>query len=241
MNQLFHHKELGTITVCKSSRARQYRLSLKPDGTLTLTIPREGSMDRALKFAEQKKEWIDKARIKTELFAGETSRFSVPSSLQFGHIHISVAGHPGISFRLKKLAGSSSYIILCPEGPEGETEEFQDKLRKITTEIFRKEARVTLPERLALLSRHHNLPFLEAKVKKMSTRWGSCSARNNIHLNIHLVRLPQELCDYVLLHELTHTRHKHHGPSFHEHLNKLTGGRSKELSKALKQYHPDRF
>lgn len=240
MQQLIQHIKLGTLFVCKSTRARQYRLSLKPDGALTLTIPRGGSLERALKFAEEKKDWIGKARKKTEQFAGNISRFSVPSFLQFTNIYINLMASGGHTFRVREQ-DSCYYTIYCPGEADTTTTEFQDKIRQIITGIFRSEAITILPERLAVLSEQHHLPFRNVSVKKMSSRWGSCSQYNDIHLNVHLTRLPQRLSDYTLLHELAHTRHKHHGPSFHEYLNKLTDGHSKELSKELKQYHPDRF
>ena len=53
-------------------------------------------------------------------------------------------------------------------------------------------------------------------IKNNSSNWGSCSASNNINLNLNIVRLPKALQDYVLLHELCHLRHHDHGPGFHQ-------------------------
>ena len=67
-------------------------------------------------------------------------------------------------------------------------------------------------------------------VKHNSTNWGSCSARGNINLNLNLVRLPEPVCDYVLLHELAHLRHPDHGPGFHALLEKLCSDNMKRLA-----------
>ncbi|MHC4325449.1 MAG: M48 metallopeptidase family protein, partial [Planctomycetota bacterium] len=64
----------------------------------------------------------------------------------------------------------------------------------------------------------------------------SCSAKNNISLNINLARLPDELRDYVILHELVHTRIKNHSKKFWAELDKVIGGGAKELSKKLRKY-----
>lgn len=48
----------------------------------------------------------------------------------------------------------------------------------------------------------------------MRSRWGSCSAKGRIALNTHLVKLADPLIEYVIVHELCHLRHLHHGPAF---------------------------
>ena len=68
----------------------------------------------------------------------------------------------------------------------------------------------------------------------MKSRWGSCTVKNGINLNSWLLMLPDYLSDYVILHELAHTRYRDHGPRFWEYLDVLTEGRSKELRKELR-------
>lgn len=58
-------------------------------------------------------------------------------------------------------------------------------------------------------------------IKHNSSNWGSCSRAGNINLNLNLIRLPEPLCDYVLLHELCHLKEPNHGPRFHALLERL--------------------
>jgi predicted metal-dependent hydrolase len=74
-------------------------------------------------------------------------------------------------------------------------------------------------------------------VRSQKTRWGSCSFNNNISLNVKLTRLPQELIDYVILHELAHTRIKNHGREFWKMLDGLIGD-AKKLDRRLREYQP---
>ena len=90
--------------------------------------------------------------------------------------------------------------------------------------------------RLDYFSDKYNLPYRRAAFRCQKTRWGSCSAKNNISLNVNIAFLPKELQDYILLHELCHIRHKNHSKKFWSELDKYVGGRSKELRRELKQH-----
>ena len=82
-------------------------------------------------------------------------------------------------------------------------------------EQLRKDAKAQLPGRLAELAARYGFSYNRVAIKHNSTNWGSCSARNNINLNLNIMRLPGVLQDYILLHELCHLRHHDHGHAFH--------------------------
>ena len=105
---------------------------------------------------------------------------------------------------------------------------------------LRRRAKSELPQRLDHLASRYGFVYNRVALKHNATNWGSCSTKNNINLNINIVRLPLVLQDYILLHELCHLRHHDHGDGFHlllEHL--LTDnlmkwlGEEDELSKVL--------
>lgn len=78
----------------------------------------------------------------------------------------------------------------------------------------RKKAKQVLPKKLCEVANKYGYKYNKLSLKLMKTRWGSCSYRNNINLNISLVTLEDELIEYVLLHELVHTVEKNHSSSF---------------------------
>lgn len=92
-----------------------------------------------------------------------------------------------------------------------------------------------LVRRLNELSQQHGFTFNKVAIRNQKTRWGSCSEKNNISLNINLVCLPNELMDYILLHELVHTRIKNHSKQFWDELDRVTGN-AKKLDGQLKKY-----
>ena len=102
--------------------------------------------------------------------------------------------------------------------------------------IDRQAARRRLVDRLNYLAVKYDFQYNRVFIKNQKTRWGSCSGKNNINLNVNLVRLPDELIDYTILHELVHTRIKNHGHRFWAQLDRLLGD-ARKLDRALNEYN----
>ena len=91
-----------------------------------------------------------------------------------------------------------------------------------------------LTDRLYQLAGIHGFTCNRVTVRQQKTRWGSCSPKNTISLNVKLALLPEELCDYVILHELVHTRIHNHGKKFWAELDKYVPD-SKAIAKRLRK------
>lgn len=90
----------------------------------------------------------------------------------------------------------------------------QQRARDEQNRLLRKKARDFLPYRLAYLAKLHGYEYTKVKLAHQGTRWGSCTTGGVISLNIELMRLPEELRDHVLLHELAHLKHPNHSAEF---------------------------
>jgi len=102
-------------------------------------------------------------------------------------------------------------------------------------DIDQQEAEKVLAQKLEKWAKKHCFTYNRLFIRNQKTRWGSCSPKNNISLNMKLVRLPERLMDYVILHELVHTRVKNHGLKFYIEMDRLVSNR-KDLDKKLKGY-----
>ena len=102
-------------------------------------------------------------------------------------------------------------------------------------DIERAEARRRLTERLKQLAEKHGFTCNRVFVRNQKTRWGSCSCKGNISLNMKLVKLPGELMDYVILHELVHTRFMNHSSDFWAELDRLVVDR-RGMRSRLREY-----
>ena len=100
---------------------------------------------------------------------------------------------------------------------------------------LRAEAKAYLPARLRELADLNGFRFNQVRIKHNVSNWGSCSVKGNINLNLNLMRLPEELRDYVMLHELCHLKHLNHGPQFHALLESVCP-EHRRLQRQLKDY-----
>jgi hypothetical protein len=141
-----------------------------------------------------------------------------------------------VSFRAAKafVAHKREWIIKQQERMrrlEAEHEEFQRNRVRIDKRV----ARQMLVERLEHLSLKYGFSYNRVYIRNQKTLWGSCSHKNNISLNIRLAELPEELSDYVIIHELVHTRVKSHCQRFWDELHRYVPD-AKGVDKELRKY-----
>lgn len=103
-------------------------------------------------------------------------------------------------------------------------------------EALREQAKEQLPKRVAQLADRFGFSYGRITIRAARSKWGCCTSQNNLSLSLFLVTLPEELQDYVIIHELCHTVHHNHSPKFHALVNRYVGGREKELNQALRKY-----
>ena len=102
-------------------------------------------------------------------------------------------------------------------------------------ERLRIQAKAALPPRLAELAALHGFTYNNVRIKHNVSNWGSCSELGNINLNLNLMRVPEHLRDYVMLHELCHLRYMNHGTEFHALLEEVCPDH-RALARELKGY-----
>ncbi len=102
-------------------------------------------------------------------------------------------------------------------------------------ERLRREAREQLPPRVEALAAQHGFRYGRVSIRASRTRWGSCSARNDLALSLFLITLPAHLRDFVILHELCHTVHHNHSAAFHALLDRCVEGCEAPLRRDLRE------
>ncbi len=231
------HPVAGPVTVCVSRRSRRISISVRPPGSVRLSMPLGVPMAEALAFLDSKAGWVVKA---VERIALRTPAPPPPVEMPFStRSHdLQLLPSPVDTITVKVTHGGSrgKITVIYPLDIHPSAAGVQAAIKKGVEEAWRAEAKALLPARTAELAATHGLKFRSVAVRNTRSRWGSCSGRDDISLSIRLMMLPDELVDYIILHELCHTRHKNHGAKFHETLDKLTAGRHATLRREMKRY-----
>ena len=94
------------------------------------------------------------------------------------------------------------------------------KMSEQELKLLRKRAKEYLPERTRFLAQKYGFTIGRIALRNQKTRFGSCSYKNNINLNINLMNYDYDVIDYVIIHELVHTRVKNHSKDFWNEVEK---------------------
>jgi len=202
-------EHVGQVSFTINERSRRIRLSVKSDGEIVVSMPSSVLYRDAIRFAESKTDWIVKQQ--SRIRAGLTL-FAPESCFKTRFHKLTIT--KGNTDKVYNRVGNGIIQIFIPERVDHEQPKVQEFIKSTLIDVMRWEAKVYLPKRLKELADKHGFKYQNVSIKNASTRWGSCSAINNINLNLHLMRIPEHLIDYVLLHELAHTVVKNHGEKF---------------------------
>jgi len=202
-------EQVGQVSFIINERSRRIRLSVKSDGEIVVSMPPSALYRDAIRFVESKTDWIVKQQ--SRIRAGLT--LFAPESCFKTRFH-KLAITKGNTDKVYNRIGNGVIQIFIPERVNHEQPKIQEFIKNTLIDVMRWEAKIYLPKRLKELADKHGFKYQNVSIKNASTRWGSCSSVNNINLNLHLMRVPEHLIDYVLLHELAHTVVKNHGEKF---------------------------
>ncbi len=202
---IIEDQEFGKITVRRSAKATQVRLRVAPDGTLRASMPMYAPLfllKRLLKTSRQElRELLEQSQPNTEFKDGQ----------QIGKSHTIIVKP---SSRLSAKARGQHIIVELPATKALTDSDVICIVRDAVIAALRVEAKSYLPKRLAFLANQLGFSYERVRFSHASGRWGSCSSTGTISLNIALMKLPFELIDYVLVHELAHTRQMNHSQDF---------------------------
>lgn len=225
-NKVVHFENIGPVTFFRNRRSKNMKISVKPDKSVLISFPFFVSEREVLSFLARNEAWIRKQQdkaiaVRKEFREGET----IPT--KFHQVEL-------CSGKTQDVETIGKVVKIY--SPDFNSEKTRDFLEDILNQVYRYEARKLLPPRLKELAARHGFSYNKVSIRNNKRNWGSCSSQNNISLNLQMMKLPDELIDYILLHELVHTEIKDHSERFWKKLDQITNGRARELAKEVKKY-----
>lgn len=204
---IIHDEEFGKITIRRSAQATQVRVRVAPDGTLRASLPIYAPVFLVKRLLKNSR---DKLRI---ILAQSQPEYNYENGMQIGKSHTLIVMNS--NNQIASVARHGQQIIVnLPDNKQINDHDIARKIRDAIIMALRVEAKSYLPKRLSYLAKKHNFTYEKSRFSHASGRWGSCTSNGTISLNIALMKLPLELIDYVIIHELSHTIHMNHGPDF---------------------------
>ena len=187
-------------------------LSINEQGDLLVKSPSNSPLQIA-KLLHQKREWIKSAKKRFAEKKGKFPLFKTKNPLFY-------------------YLGEAHSVEIVPHINEVTTEtEFQECLNL----FYKNESQNILLPLIAEQAKKMNVSPQKIAFRKTKRQWGSCSSKNNLSFHAHISKLPLDVIQYIIVHELAHIRHKHHQKAFWDEV-KCYSANYKELENILKEY-----
>jgi predicted metal-dependent hydrolase len=190
------------------SRRRTLALYVYPDQRVELRAPHGCPAEVLQDFLAERSDWVQRKLLEfSRLPPPVVQEFSVSEPQPFlGTLYpLTVTSQRPYGVWL----AAEQLLLRCRQPADA---------ARLLADWYRRQAGVVLAERLEAcleMMARFDLPRPGLRIRRMRRRWGSCSSRGDITLNLDLVRYPLRLIDYVIVHELCHLREFHHGPAFY--------------------------
>jgi predicted metal-dependent hydrolase len=188
----------------KSNR-RTFSIEINKKAELTIRAPLRASQKEINSIVEKRADWI---RNKQKLALEKTNdrptlKFETGEKFLFLGNYYPLQ----ISEDAKHALNMTDKVFVMKE-------KFIGKANYLFLMWYRMQATKIFPQRLAYYSKLTGFGFSNIKISNAKKRWGSCSSRGSINLSWRLVLAPLKVIDYVIVHELAHTKELNHSPNF---------------------------
>lgn len=208
----FEHPELGLVQLRTRMSARRQIIKVTQN-LVIITVP-SGFEDSVFPLSEEIIDKILRLRQKMVKRSGD-GRFKIEEEIATMTFKVVIGRQENSKIRVYGARLDDGVLrINMPVGVDIEADMVQKALKRIVLKFLRMEAERVLPQKMDYWSKQCGFDYRSLKVDSAKSRWGCCSSQKDIKLSYYLLLLPERLVDYVIVHELCHTREMNHGPRF---------------------------
>jgi predicted metal-dependent hydrolase len=195
-----------------SPRARRISIRVYPDARVEVVVPPRARPREVEYFVAAQREWIDAKRAQALRNRPAPEPFP-PAQVEFRSMgerwRLHLAGGTGRIRVLERGAVADQVRVLEIRGAVTER-----GLRGALRAWLKRAAGERLAPRVAALAATCGVRYSKVEIRRQRSRWGSCSVRGTISLNLCLLFQRPEVVDYLIIHELTHVKHMNHSQRF---------------------------
>ncbi len=206
-NQITDH-EFGAVAYLRSPNSRMVRLRVNENGTVRATLPKRAPLYLVTELLN-----ASRLEIRKLIAEQQSKRILYIDGMSIGSAHKLSLRYVDTVTPKRRYSGQNIEISL-PLSYKLESVETQSYISSQIKRALKREATAYLPRRLNHLAAVFGFSYERERFGNQRGRWGSCSTTGTISLNVALMNLPLELIDYVLIHELAHTKQMNHSPDF---------------------------
>jgi len=211
---IIHDEEFGDINIRRNGLAKNVTIRVGTNGRFVVSAPKLTPLFYIKSVIANSRHTLK------ELARESHSDHTYADGQTVGREHTIAVVRTGMISQPTVSVAKNTIIVKLRPDDSIDNREIQTNIREAIITVLRREAKRYLPDRLALLAERGHFSYDRVRFSHAAGRWGSCSSRGTISLNIALMKLPTILIDYVLIHELCHTRHLNHSPAFWELVGK---------------------
>ncbi len=199
--------------VRESRRTRRLAVRVHRTGRVEVVVPPRTSRATVTAFVAEHREWIETRR-QTALRQRPPETAFPPERIELAALYetwrIHLGGGTGPVHIREGPRGDPAAELLIITGDASQPQQLRDALRR----WLMRRARLVLADHLADCAREFGFTYQRLSIRRQRTRWGSCSTRGTISLNCCILFQPPEVLRYLLIHELSHTRHMNHSRAY---------------------------
>ena len=228
--QSFQDRQLGVITIKPHATARHFIFRATSTG-IQITCPLGATRSQIIEALERQRHKLPKLIRQND----NQIRLVKDASIQMLNfsVRITESGY-GNLFQARYVQQVLEFQ--CPNNTDYSRAAVQAFFQKNIANVLKLTAKQYLPERLAQLAEKIGKNYHSCSVSYGKQRLGRCDSHGDILLSYRLMMLPVHLCDYVMLHELTHLTEMNHSPRFYALLDHYCDGCHRQLKQELASF-----
>ncbi|MBU1668679.1 M48 family metallopeptidase [bacterium] len=211
-------------------KLKYIHLTIDHQGELIVKSP-HNNQNEITQLLSKKRDWINRAQKKFSEKKGKFPLFDNKNEEVY---------YLGIPYPIRFLEASKNNKISFDYLPQQEfqiayKEKNKTLFHKCIDDFYKNQAKELLIPMVEQQAKIMKLTPTAINVRKTKRQWGSCSAKNHLSFNSHIVKLPLDVIQYIIIHELAHIRHKHHQKAFWKEVEHYCPN-YKKCEQQLKEY-----